>query len=84
MDSVADSGRLHSQGRSTSEKSDPQTTDGQGGLVIIKDGVILEVSEWAAIPAVRPTKTCLWWVCTPWDCRLKSLPMWYSVWNFGL
>ena len=38
---MADSGRLHSQGRSTSEKSDPQTTDGQGGLVIIKDGVIL-------------------------------------------
>ena len=33
--------RLHSQGRSISEQGDPMMTHGQGGLVIMKDGVIL-------------------------------------------
>lgn len=33
--------RLHGQGRSISELGDPNLTHGQGGLVIIKDGVIL-------------------------------------------
>ena len=41
MDSGANAVRLHSQGRSISEMGDPQMTHGQGGLVIIKDGVIL-------------------------------------------
>ena len=33
--------RLHGQGRSISELGDPNLTHGQGGLVIIKDGVTL-------------------------------------------
>ena len=33
--------RLHSQGRSISEQGDSNLTHGQGGLVIMKDGVIL-------------------------------------------
>ena len=33
--------RLHGQGRSISELGDPNLTHGQGGLVIIQDGVIL-------------------------------------------
>lgn len=33
--------RLHGQGRSISELGDPNLTHGQGGLVILKDGVIL-------------------------------------------
>ncbi len=41
LDSGANSARLHSQGRSISELGDPQLTHGQGGLVIMKDGVIL-------------------------------------------
>ncbi len=41
MDSGANAARLHSQGRSISEMGDPQMTHGQGGLVIMKDGVIL-------------------------------------------
>ncbi len=40
-DSGANGARLHSQGRSISEMGDPQMTHGQGGLVIMKDGVIL-------------------------------------------
>ena len=40
-DSGANAARLHSQGRSISEMGDPQLTHGQGGLVIMKDGVIL-------------------------------------------
>ena len=41
IDTGANAQRLHSQGRSISELGDPQLTHGQGGLVIIKDGVIL-------------------------------------------
>ena len=41
IDSGANAARLHSQGRSISEMGDPQMTHGQGGLVIMKDGVIL-------------------------------------------
>ena len=33
--------RLHSQGRSIAEQGDPMMTHGQGGLVIMKDRVIL-------------------------------------------
>ena len=33
--------RLHGQGRSISELGDPNLTHGQGGLVIMQDGVIL-------------------------------------------
>ncbi len=40
-DSGANAQRLHSQGRSVSELGDPQLTHGQGGLVIMKDGVLL-------------------------------------------
>jgi len=40
-DTGANAQRLHGQGRSISEMGDPQLTHGQGGLVIIKDGVIL-------------------------------------------
>ena len=40
-DSGAHGQRLHSQGRSISEMGDPSLTHGQGGLVIMKDGVIL-------------------------------------------
>ncbi len=41
LDSGENARRLHSQGRSISEQGDPNLTHGQGGLVIIKDGVIL-------------------------------------------
>ena len=41
MDSGAHAQRLHSQGRSISDLGDPNLTHGQGGLVIMKDGVIL-------------------------------------------
>ena len=41
IDTGAYAQRLHSQGRSTSELGDPNLTHGQGGLVIMKDGVIL-------------------------------------------
>ena len=40
-DTGANAQRLHSQGRSISEMGDPNLTHGQGGLVIMKDGVIL-------------------------------------------
>ena len=40
-DSGANAQRLHSQGRSISELGDPQLTHGQGGLVIMKDGVVI-------------------------------------------
>lgn len=40
-DSGANAERMHSQGRSISEMGDPNLTHGQGGLVIINDGVIL-------------------------------------------
>jgi uncharacterized protein GlcG (DUF336 family) len=40
-DSGANAERMHSQGRSISEMGDPNLTHGQGGLVIMKDGVIL-------------------------------------------
>lgn len=40
-DTGANAERLHGQGRSISEMGDPQLTHGQGGLVIMKDGVIL-------------------------------------------
>lgn len=40
-DTGANAERMHSQGRSISEMGDPNLTHGQGGLVIIKDGVIL-------------------------------------------
>ena len=41
LDSGANAERMHGQGRSTSEMGDPSFTYGQGGLVIMKDGVIL-------------------------------------------
>lgn len=41
MDTGAHAQRLHGQGRSISELGDPQLTFGQGGLVLMKDGVIL-------------------------------------------
>ena len=41
LDSGANAQRLHSQGRSISEMGDPNMTFGQGGLAIMKDGVIL-------------------------------------------
>lgn len=41
LDTGTNAQRLHSQGRSVSEQGDSQITYGQGGLVIIKDGVIL-------------------------------------------
>jgi glc operon protein GlcG len=41
MDSGAHAQRLHGQGRSISDLGDPDLTHGQGGLVIMKDGVIL-------------------------------------------
>ena len=41
MDTGAHAQRLHGQGRSISEMGDPQLTFGQGGLVVIKDSVIL-------------------------------------------
>jgi glc operon protein GlcG len=41
IDTGAHAQRLHSQGRSISELGDPNLTHGQGGLVIMRDGVIL-------------------------------------------
>ena len=41
LDTGAHAQRLHSQGRSISELGDPQLTFGQGGLVIMQEGVIL-------------------------------------------
>ena len=41
QDTGANAERMHSQGRSISELGDPNLTHGQGGLVIMKDGVIL-------------------------------------------
>ena len=41
IDTGAHAQRLHGQGRSISELGDPDLTHGQGGLVIMKDGVIL-------------------------------------------
>ena len=41
LDSGENGRRLHSQGRSISEQGDPMMTHGQGGLVIMKEGVIL-------------------------------------------
>ena len=40
-DSGANAQRLHGQGRSISEMGDLNLTHGQGGVVIMKDGVIL-------------------------------------------
>ncbi len=40
-DSGAHSAGLHSQGRSISEMGDPDLTHGQGGLVLMKGGVII-------------------------------------------
>ena len=52
---------LHAQGRNIADLGDPRFTHGQGGLVIMQDGVIWAASAWAAIPAARPTKTCPGW-----------------------
>ena len=41
VDSGAHAERLHGQGRSIAELGDPMMTHGTGGLVIMKDGVIL-------------------------------------------
>ena len=41
IDTGAHAQRLHGQGRSIGELGDPNLTHGQGGLVIMKDGVIL-------------------------------------------
>ncbi len=41
MDSVAHAERLHGGGRNIADLGDPMMTFGQGGLVIMKDGVIL-------------------------------------------
>lgn len=41
MDSVTHAERLHSGGRNIADLGDPMMTYGQGGLVIMKDGVIL-------------------------------------------
>ena len=40
-DSGANAQRLHSQGRSISELGDPQLTHGQGGLVVMNNGVVI-------------------------------------------
>lgn len=41
QDSGAHAERIQSQGRSVAELGDPNITAGQGGLVVMKDGVIL-------------------------------------------
>ncbi len=41
QDSVTHAARLEGQGRSVGDLGDPNITYGQGGLVIMKDGVIL-------------------------------------------
>ena len=41
LDSGAHAERIHGQGRNMSDLGDPNLTHGQGGLVLMKDGVIL-------------------------------------------
>ncbi len=41
MDSGAHADRIHGQGRNMSDLGDPNLTHGQGGLVLMQDGVIL-------------------------------------------
>ncbi len=41
MDSGAHAERIHGQGRNLSDLGDPNLTHGQGGLVLMQDGVIL-------------------------------------------
>ena len=41
MDSGAPAERIHGQGRNMSDLGDPNLTHGQGGLVLMQDGVIL-------------------------------------------
>ena len=41
LDSGENAQRLHSQGRNIADQGDPMMTYGQGGLVIMKEGVIL-------------------------------------------
>ena len=41
MDTVTHAERLHGGGRNIADLGDPMMTFGQGGLVIMKDGVIL-------------------------------------------
>ena len=41
MDTVTHAERLHGGGRNIADLGDPMLTFGQGGLVIIQDGVIL-------------------------------------------
>ena len=41
LDSGENASRLHSQGRNIADQGDPMMTYGTGGVVIIKDGVIL-------------------------------------------
>lgn len=41
MDTGAHAEKLHASGRSVSELGDPNLTFGQGGVVILRDGVIL-------------------------------------------
>ncbi len=41
MDSGAHAERIHGQGRNISDLGDPNLTHGQGGLVLMQDGVIL-------------------------------------------
>ena len=41
MDSESHAERIHGQGRNMSDLGDPNLTHGQGGLVLMQDGVIL-------------------------------------------
>ena len=41
LDSGENASRLHSQGRNIADQGDPMMTYGTGGVVIMKDGVIL-------------------------------------------
>ncbi len=41
MDSGAHAERIHGQGRNMSDLGDPNLTHGQGGLVLMQDGIIL-------------------------------------------
>ena len=41
LDSGENASRLHAQGRNIADQGDPMMTYGTGGVVIIKDGVIL-------------------------------------------
>ena len=61
VDSGAHAERLHAGGRNIADLGDPMMTDGTGGLVIMKDGVILGASASVVIPAARPTKTYPGW-----------------------